>query len=141
MFEILDKLLVSFGQDALDALYHASMAACASKGKGGGRRRCVFWLCCGFWCAGGGGGCVWGGWIDGCVWCVYEATHPHILLTLAHAKHTHTHTHTHNHSRLLASFLVAGGYVTAHALLLFVHVVTLFVAVNSADQVCIDLMV
>lgn len=41
MFEILDKLLVSFGQDALDALYHASMAACASKGKGGGRRRCV----------------------------------------------------------------------------------------------------
>ncbi len=30
---------------------------------------------------------------------------------------------------------MACGYVTGHAVLLFVHVVTLFVAVNSADQV------
>jgi hypothetical protein len=33
------------------------------------------------------------------------------------------------------NFVVAACYVLAHSLLLFTHVVTLFVAVNSADQV------
>jgi hypothetical protein len=36
---------------------------------------------------------------------------------------------------LAVNFLVATVYVIVHALLLFMHVVTLFVAVNSADQV------
>lgn len=39
-------------------------------------------------------------------------------------------------SRQLAlNFVVSAGYGILHALLLFVHVVTMFVAVNSSDQV------
>lgn len=42
---------------------------------------------------------------------------------------------------LTTNFLVAVAYVLAHAVLLFVHVITLFVAVNSADQALLTLLI
>jgi len=48
-----------------------------------------------------------------------------------HAHYYHIWYHRH----LLVNFLVALVYVIIHSFLLFVHVVTLFVAVNSTDQV------
>lgn len=37
--------------------------------------------------------------------------------------------------QLALNFVVSAAYAILHALLLFVHVVTMFVAVNSSDQV------
>ena len=42
---------------------------------------------------------------------------------------------------LTTNFLVATCYVLAHAILLFIHIVTLFVAVNSADQALLTLLI
>ncbi|EWM28448.1 tapt1 protein [Nannochloropsis gaditana] len=75
MFEVLDKLMVSFGQDTLDSLYYSVSAPAIRK------------------------------------------------------------------RHLTTNFLVAVAYVLAHAVLLFVHVITLFVAVNSADQALLTLLI
>lgn len=45
------------------------------------------------------------------------------------------------HPRLFVSFIVVGVYVTIHSLFLFVHVATLSVAVNSADNALLTLLI
>ena len=45
------------------------------------------------------------------------------------------------HPRLLISMIVVGVYVTIHSLFLFVHVATLSVAVNSADNALLTLLI
>ena len=45
------------------------------------------------------------------------------------------------HPRLLLSIVVVGVYVTIHSLFLFVHVATLSVAVNSADNALLTLLI
>jgi hypothetical protein len=45
------------------------------------------------------------------------------------------------HPRLLVSMIVVGVYVTIHSLFLFVHVATLSVAVNSADNALLTLLI
>lgn len=61
----------------------------------------------------------------------HHTTPPTILILTSTPKQKHTHPN----SRLLAAAAVACAYVVGHAVLLFMHVVTLFVAVNSSDQV------
>ena len=45
------------------------------------------------------------------------------------------------HPRMLVSMIVVGVYVTIHSLFLFVHVATLSVAVNSADNALLTLLI
>mmetsp|Transcript_12316 Transcript_12316/g.26896 ORF Transcript_12316/g.26896 Transcript_12316/m.26896 type:complete len:1235 (-) Transcript_12316:86-3790(-) len=45
------------------------------------------------------------------------------------------------HPRMLVSMIVVGVYVTVHSLFLFVHVATLSVAVNSADNALLTLLI
>jgi len=45
------------------------------------------------------------------------------------------------HPRMLVSIIVVGVYVTVHSLFLFVHVATLSVAVNSADNALLTLLI
>ncbi|KAL7519706.1 hypothetical protein ACHAWX_004457 [Stephanocyclus meneghinianus] len=45
------------------------------------------------------------------------------------------------HPRMLVSMIVVGVYVTLHSLFLFVHVATLSVAVNSADNALLTLLI
>ena len=45
------------------------------------------------------------------------------------------------HPRMLVSIIVVGVYVTIHSLFLFVHVATLSVAVNSADNALLTLLI
>ena len=45
------------------------------------------------------------------------------------------------HPRMLISMIVVGVYVTIHSLFLFVHVATLSVAVNSADNALLTLLI